>query len=108
MGKTALLLALLASADTPLTNAELIERVPLPPIRFRADTKAEVYFVEPGKLYALCGRTVEVGKALLGCARWSPRQMFVTNPCLSLDQLYAKELCHELAHVNQWGEEHGS
>ena len=95
------MLALLASADTPL-----IERVPLPPIRFRGDTKAEVYFVSPDKLPALCGMKVEVGQTLLGCARWSPKQMFVTNPCLSLEQLYARELCHELGHLNGQTEAH--
>ena len=107
MPKSLLLLALLA-ADTPLTNAEMIERIPLPPIRFRGDLKVTVFFVEPSKLPALCGRKIEIGKTLLGCARWNPPQMFVTNPCLSLDQLYAKELCHELGHSqpNGWTEGH--
>ena len=94
------------AAAVPLTDAEMIERIPLPPIRFRGDINAEVHFVEPSKLYALCGKKVEVGKTLLGCARAHPRQMYLSNPCLSLDQLWAAEACHEIGHLNSWGEGH--
>jgi hypothetical protein len=91
----------------PLTDAETIERIPLPPIRFRGDITVVVHFVEPSKLPALCGVHVEVGFTLLGCARANPGEMFVSNPCLSLDQLYAKELCHEASHSAGWPSDHG-
>ena len=101
-------LALFLAMPAERTNAETKALVPLPPIRFRGDTDAAVYFVEPSKLYLLCGMKVEVGKTLLGCARSHPRQIYISNPCLSLDQLYASELCHELAHArpNGWTEAH--
>jgi len=102
-------LFLLPLAVAPLTDAEMIERIPLPPIRFRGDVTLIVHFVEPSKLYALCGRAVEVGKTLLGCASVGGQEMWVSNSCLSLEQLYAKELCHEAAHAQPhgWPADHG-
>ena len=88
------------------TDAETKALIQLPPERFRGDVNAEIHFVDPAKLYALCGMKVEIGKTLLGCARWSPRQLFLSNPCLSLSQLWATEACHELGHLNGWSEGH--
>ena len=109
VAKAALALALLAAplaADAQRTDVQTMALIPLPPIRFRGDINAQIYFAEPSRLYALCGRKVEVGKTLLGCARSQPRQIYLSNPCLSIDQLWAKEACHELGHAAGWSEAH--
>lgn len=100
---------LLAAPEAParLSDAETMFRIPLPPIRFRGDITVLVHFVEPSKLPAQCGMKVEVGQVLLGCARVGQKEMWVSNSCLSLDQLYAKELCHEAAHSSGWPADHG-
>ena len=103
----ALMLALLLQRS----DADTMALIELPPVRFRGDINAIVHFVDPSKLPALCGTKIEVGKTLLGCVRSSPmnvpKQMFVSNPCLSADQLYARELCHELGHLHSEWDNHG-
>lgn len=89
-----------------LTDAQKIYKVPTPPIRFRGNNNAAITFLTPTELYKQCGITFEIGQTLLGCARAFPRQIWMLNPCLSMDQLWAKEFCHELSHVNGWTEKH--
>jgi hypothetical protein len=98
----AIVLALAAPQAAGLTVADQIERVPLPPIRFREDTAARLHVAAPAKLYALCGRRLAIGKVLLGCASQAPEQLFLSNPCLSREQPWAREMCHEIGHVNGW------
>lgn len=74
----------------------------------RGNVSAVISFVSPTELYKYCGMKVEIGKTLLGCAADKPwRRIFLSNPCLSLEQLWAKEACHELGHLNGWTEAHG-
>ena len=97
---------LATSLPNQLTEAQMIDRIPNPPVQYRGDTHADAHFVSQAKLQVLCQMKVEVGKTLLGCARSNPREVFISNPCQSLDQLWAKEFCHELGHVNGWPEDH--
>lgn len=92
--------------DTKRTDRQTMALIGLPPLRYRGDINGAVHFASPEKVTVLCGGKVE-GKILLGCARARPRQMYVANPCLSSDQLYARELCHELGHLNGWPADHG-
>lgn len=89
-----------------LTDAQKIIKVPLPPIRFRGNNDAAITFLTPTELLKACKQTVEIGQTLLGCARSFPRQIWMLNPCLSTEQLWAKEFCHELSHVNGWSYKH--
>lgn len=77
-----------------------------PPIEYQGDTRpAVIFFAGPAEVDAVCREAVPNMKAdprqILACTNASNRVMLMPDPCLYEDA-YAKLLCHEKAHLNQW------
>lgn len=80
-----------------------------PPIRFRKDSGAVVWFVSPRDLQMVCGGDAPVGMVYAGCQgeKDGIPIIAVPNPCLFDNEPYAHVLCHELGHRNGWPGTHG-
>lgn len=75
----------------------------IPPVRFRGDNVAAVFFVDD--VTKLCGRA-KPGFVILACAQGN--QIAMPNPCAyAASERYARIMCHELAHVSGWPATHG-
>lgn len=72
----------------------------LPPERFRGDNTVVVTFAKPELVQELCGRRGV--PELIACADILPPSMVVPNPCdpAYRHEVYARILCHEIAHGN--------
>lgn len=96
---------LVDAAPLQRSHADTLALIPLPPPLLRGDATATVHFAEPSKVTQLCGGAPE-GKLLLGCATSDPPQMAVPNPCLFVDEIYGRLLCHEIGHIHRWSKAH--
>lgn len=76
----------------------------LPPMEHQRDNTVLVTFAKPTLVQELCGRRGV--PELIGCGDLLPPSMVVPNPCVHIDQSYARTLCHELGHANGWTYQH--
>jgi hypothetical protein len=77
-----------------------------PPARFQADRRhIDVAFLSGPALAAVCGTPKLPGAYYFGCSNggW----IAIENPCQQqASDRYARELCHELGHLNGWPANH--
>jgi hypothetical protein len=93
----------LASATNPKINNGM------PPERFRGDVATVVIFTDRAGIGRLCG-IAQPPYTIIACAgRIDGTPVIVMpNPCpLGDSEIYAKVMCHEMAHINGWPATHG-
>jgi len=93
-------LAALLLASLPLNSTLYFDG--MPPKRYQGNVRVLIATVD--NLNGVCGQPPP-GKFWYGCTRGIT--VFVNNPCLSGSQEYARILCHEFGHINQWPATHG-
>lgn len=98
------LLSVCAFSVVMFSSSSMAEIFPPDPKFFLGNT-ALVHFGDPGQNMDQTCQDVGVSRTedyrLTACAGVRRRQwnIWVRNPC-NIDEPYAKELCHELSHVN--------
>ena len=78
----------------------------MPPERFKQEVLVPVGFLYIDNLGEVCG-VAEPPKTRLGCA--TEKAIAIIHPCAPLfkGEMFAKFMCHEIAHANGWPAEHG-
>lgn len=81
----------------------------MPPKRFHGNSSAVIIFTDRAGIDELCD-TADPGFQIVACKRTFENGVplvVVPNPCpIGNVELYAKIMCHEMAHVNGWSREH--
>lgn len=78
-----------------------------PPARFMGDRNGvTIELLSPQAIYVLCGKPPEPMDRH-GCSNKGEGWIAIRNPCLAprWDD-YARDLCHELGHMNGWPLDH--
>lgn len=76
-----------------------------PPMRFRKDNHATVFYVAPKDIQLACNVKLP---ELEACTKLLYNTVVLPNPCTFPDEeRFARLACHELGHLNGWPGEHG-
>lgn len=79
-----------------------LDPVQTPPPQFRGDVATRVEFVAPERVSIRC---IERGATFLANACTGQGLVTAPNPC-SFSDPYARIMCHEMAHINGWANDH--
>lgn len=74
----------------------------VPPARFRKDASFSITIMPAAAIGRACGDA-----AFIACSEIGGQHVIISNPCLFQGEEYARQLCHELGHVNGWPRMHG-
>lgn len=74
------------------------------PQRFRENVAVLVVYMSIEEVERMCGRRTV---ACMISSQDAPPYIMARNPCSLKYDLHARDMCHEVGHVNGWGKEHG-